>query len=80
VAQSLGQEGVVEAARWLLARVRQALAGRPDRKTAAPVVVQVNRLKLDGNRREIEGLRVTGHNEQVVEVVKALLQGGPGPE
>ena len=59
---------------------RQALAGRPDRKTAAPVVVQVNRLKLDGNRREIEGLRVTGHNEQVVEVVKALLQGGPGPE
>jgi hypothetical protein len=80
VAQSLGQEGVVEAARWLLARVRQALAGRPDGKTAAPVVVQVNRLELDGNRREIEGLRVTGHDEQVVEVVKALLQGGPAPE
>src|SRR6266700_3133014 len=76
VGQSLAQEGVVEAARWLLARVRQALAGRPDRKTSAPVVVQVNRLTLEGDRREIEGLRVTGHDEQVVGVVTALLQGG----
>lgn len=80
VAQSLAQESVVEVARWLLSRVRQALAGHPDRKTAAPIVVQVDRLRQEGNRREIEGLRVTGHDEQVVEVVTALLQGGPAPK
>jgi hypothetical protein len=80
VAQSLAQEGVVEVARWLLSRVRQALAGRADRKTAAPVVVEVDRLKLEGNHRVIEGLRVTGHDEGVVEVVKTLLQAGPGPK
>jgi hypothetical protein len=77
VAQSLAQESVVEVARWLLARVRQVFGGRTERKTAAPVVVQVDRLKSEGNRREIEGLRVTGQGEQVVEVVTALLQGGP---
>jgi hypothetical protein len=80
VAQSLAQEGVVEVARWLLARVRDALSGRSDGKTAAPIVVQVDRLKLDGQRRVIEGLRITGHDERVVEVVTALLQGGPVPK
>ncbi len=80
VAQSLAQEGVVEVARWLLNRVRQALAGRADRKTSAPLAVQVDRVKLEGNRRVIEGLRVTGRDEGVVEVVKALLEGGPAPK
>ena len=55
VGQSLAQEGVVEAARWLLARVRQALSGRPDRKTSAPVVVQVNRLTLEGTGARSKG-------------------------
>jgi hypothetical protein len=77
VAQSLAQEGVVEVARWLLGRVRQVLTGRTDHKAAAPIVVQVDRLELKGNRRLIEGLRVTGHDERVVEVVKTILQGGP---
>jgi hypothetical protein len=80
VAQSLAQDGVVEIARWLLARIRQALGGHTDRKTATPIVVEVDRLKLERNRRVIEGLRVTGHDEQVVEVVKTLLQGGPAPK
>lgn len=80
VAQSLAQEGVVEAARWLLTRVRQALGDRTDRKSATPIVVQVDRLVLEQNRRVIEGMRVTGHDEQVVEVVKTLLQGGPAPK
>jgi hypothetical protein len=80
VTQSLAQETVVEVARWLLERVRQALAGRPDRKTATPLVVEVDRLKLERNRRVIEGLRVTGHDERVVEVVKTLLEGGPAPK
>jgi hypothetical protein len=80
VAQALAQESVVEVAKWLLARVRHAIADRTDRKTAAPIVVQVDRLKLEGKRRVIEGLRVTGHDEQVVEVVMTLLQGGPAPK
>ena len=76
VAQSLAQEGVVEVAGgpgW----VRQVLTGRTDHKAAAPIVVQVDRLELKGDRRVIEGLRVTGHDERVVEVVKTILQGGP---
>jgi hypothetical protein len=77
VAQSLAQEGVVEVARWLLGRVRQVLTGRTDHKAANPIVVQVDRLELEGDRRVIEGLRVTGHDERVVEVVKTILQGGP---
>jgi hypothetical protein len=77
VAQSLAQEGVVEVARWLLGRVRQVVTGRTDHKAAAPIMVQVDRLELKGNRRLIEGLRVTGHDERVVEVVKTILQGGP---
>jgi hypothetical protein len=77
VAQSLAQEGVVEVARWLLGRVRQVLTGRTDHKAAAPIVVQVDRLELKRNRRVIEGLRVTGRDERVVEVVKTILQGGP---
>ena len=80
VAQSLAQEGVVEVARWLLGRVRQVLTGRTDHKAAAPIVVRVDRLELKGNRRVIEGLRVTGHDERVVEVVKTILQGGPAQE
>jgi hypothetical protein len=80
VAQSLAQEGVVEVARWLLGRVRQVLTGRTDHKAAAPIVVQVDRLELKGNRRVIEGLRVTGHDERVVEVLKTILQGGPAEE
>lgn len=77
VAQSLAQEGVVEVARWLLGRVRQVLVGRTHHKAAAPIVVQVDRVELKGNRRVIEGLRVTGHDERVVEVVKTILQEGP---
>jgi hypothetical protein len=77
VAQSLAQEGVVEVARWLLGRVRQVLTGRTDHKAATPIVIEVDRLELEEKRRVIEGLRVTGHDEQVVEVVKTILQAGP---
>jgi len=44
------------------------------------VVAESLKKKLEGDRREIEGLRVTGHDEQVVGVVTALLQGGPAPK
>jgi hypothetical protein len=76
VSQSLAQEGIVEIARWLLGRVRQVVSGRKDNKSSAPIVVQVDRLKLEGNRRVIEGLKVTGHDDRVVEVVKTILEGG----
>jgi hypothetical protein len=77
VTHALADEGVVVVARWLLGRVRQVLTGRPSHKTATPLVIEVDRMELKGSRRVIEGLRVTGHDEQVVEVVKTLLQGGP---
>ena len=52
-------------------RPHRSQGSRPD------IVVQVDRLELKGDRRVIEGLRVTGHDERVVEVVKTILQGGP---
>jgi hypothetical protein len=77
VAQALGEESVVVVARWLLARVRQALAARPQRVEGPRFVVEVARLKVDGNRREIEGLRVIGRDERIVDAVASLLRGDP---
>jgi hypothetical protein len=45
-----------------------------------PFVIEVDRIKIKGNRRVIEGLRVTGHNERVVDVAMALIRGEPPPE
>jgi hypothetical protein len=79
VAQALAQENIAEINRWLLARLRQALAGRPEGPKAAPFVVEVQRVKINGTRREIEGLKVTGHDERVVDVAMALVRGDPPP-
>lgn len=80
VAQALGEHSVVTVARWLLVRVRQALAVRPHGVRGAAFVVEVARLKVDGDRREIEGLRVTGRDERIVEAVASLLQWDPPPK
>jgi hypothetical protein len=80
VAQALGEQSVVTVARWLLVRVRQALAARPQRVEGPAFVVKVDRLKVDGNRREIEGLRVTGRDERIVDAVASLLRGEPPPK
>jgi hypothetical protein len=77
VAQALGEESVQLVAKWLLVRVRHALAvGSPSGR----VVIEVDRLKVDGKRRAIEGLRVTGSDEQkIVDAVVSLLRGDPPP-
>jgi hypothetical protein len=80
VAQALAQESIGEIYRWLLARVRQALGGHRHEPNAAPFVIEVDRVKIEGNRREIEGLRITGHDERVVDVAIALIQGEPPPK
>jgi hypothetical protein len=80
IAQALGEESVVVVARWLLARVRQALAARPQRVEGSMFVVEVARLKVDGKRREIEGLRVTGSDERIVHAAASLLRGDPPPK
>jgi hypothetical protein len=77
VAHALGEQSVAAVARWLLVRVRQALATRPHGEEAPPFVIEVARLKVDGDRREIEGLRVTGRDERIVEALVALLRETP---
>lgn len=77
VAQALGQEAVVQVSKWLLARVQQALAGRSQSMKRSTLVIEVDRLKVVGDRREVEGLRVTGTDERVVAEAASLLCGGP---
>jgi hypothetical protein len=79
VAQALAQESIGEIGRWLLTRVRQALGGHANASKSASFKVKVDRIKIDGTRREIEGFEVTGHDERLVDVVKALLRGDPPP-
>jgi hypothetical protein len=80
VAQAFAQENIGEIYRWLLARVRQALGGHRPGPNTAPFVIEVDRIKIEGARREIEGLRVTGHDERVVDVAMALVRGEPPPK
>jgi hypothetical protein len=84
VAQALGEESVVQVARWLLGRMRQLLARRLSHEGSPSVVVEVARLVVHGDRREIEGLRVTGTGEQgvaaVADAVASLLRGDPPPK
>lgn len=79
VAQALGQESVVEVARWLLVRVRQAFAAGLPGVMGPTFVIKVDRLKVDGNRREIVGLSITGRDERIVDAVASLLRGDPPP-
>jgi hypothetical protein len=80
VTQALAQESIGEIGRWLLARVRQALGGHASGLKSAPFKIKVNRIKIDGTRREIEGFEVTGHDERVVDVAIALVRGDPPPK
>ncbi len=80
VAQALAQENIGEIYRWLLGRVRKALGGHRPGPDTAPFVIEVDRIKIEGTRREIEGLKVTGHDERVVDVAMALVRGEPPPK
>lgn len=80
VAQAIAQENIGEIYRWLLTRVRQALGGHRPEPNTAPFVIEVDRVMIEDNRREIEGLRVTGHDERVVDVAIALVRGEPPPK
>jgi hypothetical protein len=80
VTQALAQESIGDIGRWLLARVRQALGGHASGSKSASFKVKVDRIKIDGTRREIEGFEVTGHDERVVDVALALIRGDPPPD
>jgi hypothetical protein len=80
VAQTIAQENIGAIYWWLLSRVRQALSGYLPGQKTPPFVVEVDRVVIEGDRREIEGLRVTGHDERVVDVAIALVRGESVPE
>jgi hypothetical protein len=69
----------VEVARWLLGRIRYMLGGRSPSKGGPPVVVEVARLTMQGDRTAFEWLRVTGKDERIVDAVRPLLRGDPPP-
>lgn len=77
IAQSLGEHSVIEVTRYLLMRMRRLLGDRPRGVAAPTFTINVDRLVRDGNRVEIEGLRVTGTNDQVIDSVASLLRGAP---
>jgi hypothetical protein len=77
IVQSLGQEGVVLVARWLVAQVRHSVATHGRGRDRHPILVEVARLKINGASREIEGLGVTCTDERAVETVMSLLRGDP---
>lgn len=80
VTQALGEESVVEVARWLLGRIRQILAGRTPSKDDPPVTVELVRLTVQGDRMDFERLRVTGKDEErIVNAVAPLLRGDSPP-
>ncbi len=79
VTQALGEESVVVVTRWLLSRIRQMLTGRTPSKDGPPVVVELVRLTVQGDRMDFERLRVTGKDEGIVNAVAPLLRGDPPP-
>ena len=78
VVQALGEHTVVEVTRYLLMRARQALDHLPRGAERPTFTVNVDRLVEKGDRREINGLRITGSDpEQVVEAVRSVLRRHP---
>lgn len=82
VGQALAEESVVQVAKYLLARLRDALPARPRQSQTKPVEIKVDRLTRDRERLEIEGLRVVGGDDPVelVNAVVPLLRGDPPPQ
>jgi hypothetical protein len=80
VTQALGEESVVEVARWLLSRIRHMLVRRTPGKDGSPVVVELVRMTVQGDRTEFDWLRVTGKDEGIVNAVAPLLRGDPPPK
>src|SRR6185437_2853481 len=79
VTQALAEHTVVEIAQWLTARVRSAL-GHPRRGGPPPVLIEVRRFKADSDSREVEGLKVSGGDIRIVEIVMSYLRGDSRPE
>jgi hypothetical protein len=79
ITQALGEESVVEVTRWLLGRIRQMLTGRTPSKDDSPVVIELVRLTVQGDRMDFERLRVTGKDEGIMNAVAPLLRGDPPP-
>lgn len=75
IAQSLGEHSVIEVTRYLLMRMRQLVGYRPRGVAAPTFTVNVDRLVRDGDRWEIQGLRITGTDDRVIDSVASLLRG-----
>lgn len=75
VAQTIAQENVGAIYWWLLGRFQQAVGGHHPGKEEPPFSIEVDRIIIKGDRREIEGLRVSGRDERVIDVAMALVRG-----
>jgi hypothetical protein len=75
IMQALAEHSVVEVARYLQMWMRQFLAYRPPGGKPPTFTVNLDRMVEDGDRTEIEGLRITGNDpEQVVEAFRSVLR------
>jgi hypothetical protein len=73
IRDALGEQVVQELARYLWDSIRNV--STPPQATPPPVTVELNRYVQDGDRRELQGLRISGQDaEQVVEAFKQALR------
>jgi hypothetical protein len=80
IAQALGEHSVVEIARHLQMRAREVLGYRSPGSESPTFTFNLDRLVRDGDRLEVEGLRITGSDSRRLgEAVRSVLRGDPPP-
>jgi hypothetical protein len=83
VGQSLSEEAILTITRYLAGRIRQMLSHGTQGRGEAQLRVEIAHASVDGDRRELDGVRVSGQDgEQVVAVVREVLGNpiNPPPE
>lgn len=69
VTQALGEEAVAMVVQYLLARTRSWR----QRGKSAILEIEVSRIRLEGDKRVIEGLKIRGEGDQVIDGIVRIL-------
>lgn len=76
IAQALGEHSVAEIARYVQMRALEALGRRQPGAVSPTVTFNLDRLVKNGDRLEVEGLRITGSDsKQIAKAVRSVLKG-----
>ena len=73
VAEALGEQAIQDLARYLWNSIRNGVS--PSATAPPQLEVEISKFVADGDRRELEGVRISGQDaEQVIEAVKQVLR------